>query len=337
MIMKKKIILSVFSISLVLFASNIVAMKQFFEHIKYCFEGEEISLDIFEAIEKNSLSHVKSIVNFDEKRVYSVDCAGNSPLHAACAKCDDLKCEIVKYLISKGAAVNSVNDAGDTPLKIAFSRKFYTLIKILLDNGAGLPEKYDIFSAIKSGSLEEVKYFVEVKKQGSKKSDLILMLPIQYAFSSGVREIIEYLIDNVDLNEENLLGTNVLNWAFRSCDQKTLELLVKKGAKISREFISRYGKDIDAEDCDKNSEYFKKVAYLKEEFCKQEALREKVEKGMQKEVDGNKEELEKSNKVEYLEFFKQEALKEKKVKKAPPKKTVEGDDYWTRRNVPGDK
>ena len=44
--------------------------------------------------------------------------------------------EMIKFLLSKGADINAVNNAGRTPLYLAAYRDHYTACDVLIENGA---------------------------------------------------------------------------------------------------------------------------------------------------------------------------------------------------------
>lgn len=79
-----------------------------------------------------NLPVVKSLV---EKRNAQIDHIGWSPLHYACAKG---QIEVAKYLISKGAIIDSLSVGDNTPLIMAVQAGNEELIALLLSKGTDL-------------------------------------------------------------------------------------------------------------------------------------------------------------------------------------------------------
>lgn len=76
---------------------------------------------------------IKNGANIEQKELYE----GSTALHNACYNA--LNCDLVKYLLSKGANVNSTNKNGLTPLLICIINSYNIntkLVKLLLQNGA---------------------------------------------------------------------------------------------------------------------------------------------------------------------------------------------------------
>ena len=58
---------------------------------------------------------------------------GSTPLHFASSS---NHIDVVQYLISHGANIECKNNYGATPLFIAFHKRYYKIVKYLLSNGA---------------------------------------------------------------------------------------------------------------------------------------------------------------------------------------------------------
>lgn len=83
------------------------------------------------AIEGN-MSVVKSLV---ERRNAQIDHIGWTPLHYACSKG---QLEVAKYLISKGASIDTLSIGNNTPLIMAVVSGNEELVALLLSKGADL-------------------------------------------------------------------------------------------------------------------------------------------------------------------------------------------------------
>lgn len=81
---------------------------------------------------EGNLPVVKSLV---EQRKAKIDHIGWTPLHYACTKG---QLEVARYLLAKGAIVDSQSPGNTTPLMMAVQSGNEELIKLLLDKGADL-------------------------------------------------------------------------------------------------------------------------------------------------------------------------------------------------------
>jgi len=93
------------------------------------------------ALQLNDISELKSILNnFNRPIYFSIDDTfenGNTSLHIACL---NQSLDVVRYLLSKGANPNVMNDNGETPLMLAIQKepKSELIVKALLNQGANL-------------------------------------------------------------------------------------------------------------------------------------------------------------------------------------------------------
>ncbi len=160
------------------------------------------SSNIFEAIKNKNLSAVKVIVEQDNNYLKKLDENKYTVLHLA-SELGHLK--IVRYLIEKGAEINSKNHQENTPLHLASIKKHFPIVKCLVLNGAD----------------------VNIKNFRGRIPALAAII----TFSKF--EIIEYLINKgSDINTVDFLESTLL---LRACSRKypkIVDLLLKKNIKL---------------------------------------------------------------------------------------------------------
>lgn len=135
--------------------------------------------EFYDAVRKGNLDLVEKMLSADPSLINKKD-EDCTPLNWAA---EAGQFEMVKYLINKGADVNSRNDIKDTPLKRACSMitdkkeqsaVYYTIAKLLIEHGADVNAKcgvsawggFDLnqtplHSAAKNGNFVMVKLLVE--------------------------------------------------------------------------------------------------------------------------------------------------------------------------------
>jgi len=166
--------------------------------------------DIFQAIEENDLVAIKSSIKDNPEVLSSSNENKYTPLHLA----SELgHVGIVKYLVKKGADIDSKNHLGDTPLHLAAtggdwanppSENHLTIVKFLVSNGADLNKKND--------------------------ADMIPAFKA-IIFKKGII-VISYLLNNgTDLSNED----DAFNFLSRSCERgypEIADLLLDKKIKL---------------------------------------------------------------------------------------------------------
>lgn len=143
----------------------------------------------------------QSLLEFKDPRT------GNTPLHEACF-CPSGSVwgfRVVKFLLDRGASVNSINNAErGTPLHFATSIGNLAVVKILLDRGAS------VHSTNYTGNT-----------------------PLHEACISGNFEVVEVLLDRgASINSTNDARETPLQIASMRGDLDMVELLVEKGADL---------------------------------------------------------------------------------------------------------
>ena len=124
--------------------------------------------------------------------------------------------ETLKYLISKGANIESSTEEGFTPLHIASQEDHLDIIKYLVENGANIE---------------------------SKTNDRLT--PLHIACLSGYIKIVKYLIENgASIESEEKSGFTSLHIACLYNEIEIVKYLIEKGANIES-FSHRIDKLID--------------------------------------------------------------------------------------------
>ncbi|HUV29656.1 MAG TPA: ankyrin repeat domain-containing protein [Acidobacteriota bacterium] len=96
-------------------------------------EVQASDVDIFTAAEQGDFEVVKKLVQENPQLVTATDDQGYSPLHKAAY---NNHLNVVEYLISQGADVNSASGSGSTPLHGAAYYGHPEIVRVLLDGGA---------------------------------------------------------------------------------------------------------------------------------------------------------------------------------------------------------
>ena len=96
--------------------------------------GKGIPGDIFSAVERNDVELLRKMLHDDPRLVNQADnCCGYFPLHRAALGCN---LQAAQLLLSAGAAINQRGPLNITPLYCAVASACYTVMSVLLDNGA---------------------------------------------------------------------------------------------------------------------------------------------------------------------------------------------------------
>lgn len=146
---------------------------------------------------------------------------GNTPLNFAV--CLD-NIELVKFLLNKGANVNSFSDSGRSVLRNSVSWSNYDMFKLLIQHGADitLDDKMVVANAIYHNKIDVLKFMVENDFNLNQK--LMNNTSLQNAIISNRDEITNYIIDKSDVDYFN---------------QNKIPILIDATAKSSEEIIKR--------------------------------------------------------------------------------------------------
>jgi ankyrin repeat protein len=159
-----------------------------------------------------------------------------TPLMMACRKNDTVA---VKMIIEKGADVNLESESGNTALGDAAGNDFQydSLLRYLVSKGAKVnSQNIPLIDAVYSKSLEKVKFLIGKGADVNKKRAINGLSPLFEAGFNANYEMAAYLIDNgADVNIENFDGQSVLYHSLTSFNgsYEVIKLLIDKGANVN--------------------------------------------------------------------------------------------------------
>jgi ankyrin repeat protein/L-ascorbate metabolism protein UlaG (beta-lactamase superfamily) len=159
--------------------------------------GETKVTGVHKAVFTGDVAKVKVFLKKDAKLINADGEHGKKPLHWA-AHGGHL--EVAKYLIARGAAVDSKNEADETPLHYAAAHGHLDVAKLLVSKGAALNTK---------------------SKHGT---------PVSYAAGWNHPDILKFLIArgaDVTFTEEN--GFTILHHCAWRSSKEIIEVLISKG------------------------------------------------------------------------------------------------------------
>ncbi|WP_240991892.1 ankyrin repeat domain-containing protein, partial [Wolbachia endosymbiont of Glossina morsitans morsitans] len=165
--------------------------------------------------------------------VNSADNLGHSPLRLAI---ENGNLNIVKYLIENGADYDSLSENDMTLLHIAASCGQLEVVKYLVaDRGANIEAKDSdgmtpLHTAASRGSIELAKYFVTKRSNVNEKS-YKGYTPLHLAAERGFLDTVKYLIkEGADLGAKDHKGYTPLHLAAERGFLDIVEYLINKGA-----------------------------------------------------------------------------------------------------------
>ncbi len=155
--------------------------------------------EIFDAVQKNDMAKMKELIEKNPQLIITKANNGQTTLHIAAISGSK---ETTEWLISKGADLEAIDNANNTPLTNAIFRRNSDAAKVLIERGAN------------------------VNKHG-----LWNWLPIQVAAEFGPKEIVELLIEKgADIPvEQGPVSYQLLNASCSRGLEKLFEILVERG------------------------------------------------------------------------------------------------------------
>ncbi|MEK7434682.1 MAG: ankyrin repeat domain-containing protein, partial [Cyanobacteriota bacterium] len=260
MINKIKIIkISIISLFILSFSSNVFAIEKNNENINETNLSEDLNKKLYDAIENKNLLLVKELVSkgikVNQIITFSKEFKEITPLMWASKKGNN---EMVKFLLSKGANVNDKDFFGKTSLMIASENGYKSIVETLINNNADLNSKI-----VESFEFKDISDFYEYgvgapgvisnmpisrsptmleilyDKKKAKKFDEKFKInygytALMFALDKKNTEIAELLINKgADINEKDFFGNTVLMIASEKGEKKIVQLLINKGVNVN--------------------------------------------------------------------------------------------------------
>ncbi|MBT28688.1 MAG: hypothetical protein CMO01_03425 [Thalassobius sp.] len=151
---------------------------------------------IFTAIQRNNVQQVESMLDSGTDPGSS-DMLRNTALHQAAFYGYE---KIIELLVAKGADINAVNEAGQTPLYSAIHADHVQAVEALLNHGASLSTKYtdNRYTALHLAALDgkyEVAEALLKKGANTKAKDANGKKPIDYAKATKDKTFVKLFKD----------------------------------------------------------------------------------------------------------------------------------------------
>ncbi|XP_069688197.1 putative ankyrin repeat protein RF_0381 [Periplaneta americana] len=201
-------------------------------------ESEERKRLLMEAVQTKDIIKLKTLLLLGTRVNYNLTSVG-SPLCAASRKGN---VEISQLLLNTGASITSLSDESEliyiaqgiskmmfSPLECAALSGSVQLVKIFLDRGANIGDKYPVR---KRGT-----YLLLKTRSFSMNEPIITCLDdayptaIHFAAMSGSLSLVQYLIDiGADAQSTDILGNTPLFYAVQSGSVELVKLLVSLGS-----------------------------------------------------------------------------------------------------------
>jgi len=196
-------------------------------------------VNVFDAARQGNLDKVKAAVAAKPELANAKNEKGLGPLYLASQAG---KLDVVEFLISRGASVNSLTRRGFTPLHAASERGHAEVVEYLLFKGAQVNAKADagfmpLHYAVYNGHKDVAALLIskDAKVNGKNK---VGWTSLHAAAHGGQKEIAELLIaEGANVNAEANDGTTPLQLALVGQHTELTQVLMQHGARISEKAI----------------------------------------------------------------------------------------------------
>ncbi len=191
--------------------------------------------DIHKAAAQGDLDKIKEVLEKNPELLDEKDVQGNTPLTLAA---NSGQKEVVEYLITKGADLNSTNTYRYTPLHYSILRKHIDVAEMLINAGADVnfPNVWGytpLHTCAGRNFLKVAKFLIEHEASVNSKNE-VGETPLFSAVKFGLKDMILLLIQNgADVNARNNAGRTPV---FATADRNSsgiLRLLIDQGADVS--------------------------------------------------------------------------------------------------------
>ena len=199
--------------------------------------------DIFDAIEKINIEKVKALVEADPQVLTITDENRDTPLHHAARQKQP---EMVLYLISKGAEVNSRNTNLRTPLHLSVNAGSIECTGILIEKGADVKvtdfrEQMPLHYAAQNGLREIAEMLIAAGSPVDTRNNYGRTPLLLCCRERGTPELARLLIDaGSDINAKDKFGSTPLELAAWRGYKEIISVLIEKGADIPTEGETAY-------------------------------------------------------------------------------------------------
>ena len=198
--------------------------------------AKDIDLELFNAALRGELLNVQLLLKSGANIETTRNSVQATPLNAA-SQSGHIK--IVRYLISKGASVNSVDGTGSTPLYLASDMEHYEIVKLLLEAKANVNKIHSksgasaLTMAVDAGNKKICDLLIEngakINSDGNDK-----MSPFFIAVLRGNIDMVKYLLSKgADPNQHVMIENNKISMVY---------VAERKGFSEIKDLLNKYGK-----------------------------------------------------------------------------------------------
>ena len=145
--------------------------------------------------------------------------------------------DIIKFLIENGVSCENKNAIDETPIYEAFRRKYWNIVKFLLNHGASImpfpkTPKSLLHYAVEQNDVELATELIKKKIPIDSKTNISKNTPLHFSCIQNNLQMIELLITNQIsiINEQNNQGETPLFLASKHSTPQIVDYLLKNGA-----------------------------------------------------------------------------------------------------------